>query len=142
VTNVILHQFRVEKIIPKKIELCEYSFLESDNEDNEDNEINNENKEKIIAHENLEEEEEDEDVNDEELVQQIATNDIIEINDEENELSSDCNESEGNSYDEESSNDIDVEDFVSKLKQTQPVKQVQKIKTPPKPKRGRPPSKK
>lgn len=140
ITNIILHQFRVEKIVPKKIELGEYSFLDSDNE-----EENEEQPEEIITQVMAEEDDgESNDEDDEEIVQQIANQDIIHVDDEENEISSDCNESEGNSYDEESSADIDVEDFVTKLKQSQASKptQVQKIPTPPKPKRGRPSTKK
>lgn len=141
-TNIILHQFRIEKIVPKKIELVEYSFLDSDNE-SDDEDIEND---EILTQVNNEDEDDDikDDIKeDEDIVQQIATHDIIRVDEEEEEISSDCNESEENSYDEESSVDVDVEDFVSKLKQTQPKPvQVQKMPTPPKPKRGRPSSKK
>lgn len=136
ITNVILHQFRVERIIPKKIELGEYSFLESEDDEEETANITNN---EIITQKGNDEGNDEEDGEDEELVQQIAKQDIIHVDDE-NDMSSDCNESDGNSYDEESSADIDVEDFVSKLKQTKQV-QVQKVQTPQKQKRGRPSTK-
>lgn len=147
-TNIVLHQFRIEKIIPKKIELCEYSFLESDDEvENESlnlqnnltinnmtyEEENGNNNDKEENEEEEDEDEEDEEGDDEKII----------INNEEDETLSE--ESEGNSYEEESSDDMDVEEFVSKLKETQKPAEVpkqQNIKSPPKGKRGRPAIKK
>lgn len=141
-TNIILHQFKIEKIKPKKIELNEYSFLES--ETDEDTEEEKQEMELVTINEennNVDDEGDEENDDNEEIVQEISKKDIIEIEDESDNIS-DSNESEGNSYEEESSEDLDVEEFVTKLKQTQSesVKQkdIQKIQTPPKPKRGRP----
>jgi len=123
-TNIILHQFKIEKIIPKRFELCEYSFLESDNDENVD---------EIKYSNNVKSDKESSDELSEEIVQNIAKNDIIEIDDNEDVISSDS-DNEINSYEEESSEDINVEEFVSKLKETELKKEI----TLAKPKRGRP----
>jgi hypothetical protein len=36
ITKLVLHQFRIEKVIPLKIELNEYSFVDSDEDEHED----------------------------------------------------------------------------------------------------------
>lgn len=167
ITSIILHQFKINKIVPKRLELVEYSFIDSDNEDENDKDNNDDNNSSdknmfhtvqstdVVENDNVPEEDSSNDIDETNEVDDIehvhhANNTENEDDEESNDMESEDNEE--NSYDEESS-DIDVEEFVSKLKQTQPQKQtLSKIKETPKsqlvkqtesqipekPKRGRP----
>jgi len=118
-TNVLLRQVMLSVIVPLKVELSEYSFLDSDDEDNKYSETKNEVKQteqKVQVVEKKEEKEKDkkeeQKTKDKKEKKQRSPSPVSEPED----TPSDNDESENDSSEDESSDEPDVEDFLQAFK--------------------------